>query len=191
MLKLLGYNSHNKEVPFLKKKLDSLEIDYSHLDTSKIKRDKNKNRNKLTAFSPEEVLKKDSGFSPNTVRNKFKQITKEEDYKCAVCGQLPFWNNKPLVLTMDHIDGNNKNHDISNLRWICPNCDRQSETYGRKHLRDENGNIINQPKRAEKILCPVCKENLMRYNSIMCKKCRREYDEKTGRDRKFEVSNER
>lgn len=190
LISLTGYNSHNKEVPTLKKKLDSLEIDYSHLDTNKCRRDKNKNRNKLTAFTTEEVLKKDSGFSQNTVRKRFKQITKDEDYKCAICGQEPFWNGKPLTLTLDHIDGNNQNHDVTNLRWLCPNCDRQTETFGRKHLRNENGEIIYQPKKPEKILCPICQKNLMCYNSTMCKDCRKKYDEETGRDRKFIVSKE-
>lgn len=57
------------------------------------------------------------------------------EYKCSICGQEPFWNNKPLTLTLDHIDGNNTNDILSNLRWVCPNCDRQLDTFGSKNKR--------------------------------------------------------
>ena len=45
-------------------------------------------------------------------------------YKCAICGQEPFWNGKPLTLTLDHINGKNHDDRLENLRWVCPNCDR-------------------------------------------------------------------
>ena len=32
---------------------------------------------------------------------------KKEDvpYKCSICGQEPFWNGKPLIMILDHING--------------------------------------------------------------------------------------
>ena len=52
--------------------------------------------------------------------------------KCSECGQLPFFNNKPLTLQLDHIDGNGRNNVESNLRLLCPNCHTQTPTWGRK-----------------------------------------------------------
>lgn len=40
---------------------------------------------------------------------------------------------KPLTLRLDHFDGDGGNHDIENLRFICPNCDSQSPTYGHRN----------------------------------------------------------
>ena len=57
------------------------------------------------------------------------------EYKCAICGQEPFWNGKKLTLTLDHINGNNKDDRLENLRWICPNCDRQLDTFGAKNIK--------------------------------------------------------
>lgn len=53
--------------------------------------------------------------------------------QCVECGQLPIHNNRPLVLQLDHIDGNSDNNAVSNLRLLCPNCHTQTETYGSKN----------------------------------------------------------
>jgi hypothetical protein len=51
---------------------------------------------------------------------------------------LPVWNGLPIVLQLDHIDGDNTNNLIPNLRIICPNCHTQTETYSNKK-RKTNG----------------------------------------------------
>ena len=68
----------------------------------------------------------------------------EVEYKCLVCG-INSWNNKKIVLELDHKDGNNKNNRIENLRLLCPNCHSQTKNfrsknikiYGKKVLDDE------------------------------------------------------
>lgn len=50
--------------------------------------------------------------------------------KCQGCF-LSTWLEKPLVLEVDHIDGNNKNNTIDNLRVLCPNCHSQTPTWKR------------------------------------------------------------
>lgn len=51
---------------------------------------------------------------------------------CSECGQPNTWNNKPLTLQLDHIDGNSDNNQLSNLRLLCPNCHTQTVTHGSK-----------------------------------------------------------
>ena len=61
----------------------------------------------------------------------YKRYLKEKcGDKCTECGQTSTWNNKPLMLQLDHIDGNSDNNLISNLRLLCPNCHTQTETFG-------------------------------------------------------------
>lgn len=57
---------------------------------------------------------------------------------CSLCGLEPVWQGRPLVHQVDHIDGNNKNHEISNLRLLCPNCHTQTDTYGAKNIGRNN-----------------------------------------------------
>ena len=51
---------------------------------------------------------------------------------CFECKQSVIWNNKPLVLQLDHIDGDSDNNYPSNLRLLCPNCHTQTENFGSK-----------------------------------------------------------
>jgi hypothetical protein len=41
--------------------------------------------------------------------------------KCSNCGFIPIHR---CQLDVDHIDGNNKNNEISNLQTLCANCHR-------------------------------------------------------------------
>lgn len=49
--------------------------------------------------------------------------------QCSICGQLPEWNGKPLVLQLDHINGVWNDNRIANLRILCGHCHSQTTTY--------------------------------------------------------------
>jgi len=53
-------------------------------------------------------------------------------YECSECG-INEWNNKELSLHLDHINGKNGDHRLENLRFLCPNCHSQTETYTGKN----------------------------------------------------------
>jgi Zn finger protein HypA/HybF involved in hydrogenase expression len=50
--------------------------------------------------------------------------------KCECCGLENLWNGNPINLQLDHINGNNKDNRLENLRIICPNCHSQTSTFG-------------------------------------------------------------
>ena len=62
-------------------------------------------------------------------------------YKCAICKIGPEWQGKPMPLILDHINGVNDDHRISNLRFVCSNCDCQLPTYKSKNRFKEGTEV--------------------------------------------------
>lgn len=87
----------------------------------------------------ENVFCKDSTASQYRLREWYLK-GKYTEYKCSICGLPPFWNDHELSLTLDHINGYNHDNRLENLRWICPNCDRQLSTFGNKSAKEQNKN---------------------------------------------------
>ncbi len=50
------------------------------------------------------------------------------EYKCDICS-IDTWNGKKLPLDLDHINGINDDHRKDNLRYLCPNCHSQTDTF--------------------------------------------------------------
>lgn len=74
-------------------------------------------------------------------------IMDDQDDKCAICDNLPVWNDAPIVFILDHISGNSEDNSRENLRLICPNCDSQLDTYKAKNTG--NGRAWRRQRYAE------------------------------------------
>lgn len=62
-------------------------------------------------------------------------------YEC-VCGNTGEWMGKKLALQLDHINGDRLDNRVENLRFLCPNCHSQTETFAGRSCRKEGWNKI-------------------------------------------------
>lgn len=83
-------------------------------------------------YTMKEILTKDSNYVAISCLKKRLVNEGYLQYKCACCG-ITEWQGKPITLQLDHINGDNRDHRIENLRFLCPNCHSQTETYAGKN----------------------------------------------------------
>jgi len=159
VLRAIGLKAKGKNFQTAKKYIQLWQLDTSHFDR-KNKKALNKARANIKRMSNEEIFIENSFYSTSVIKRRILD-KKLIEYKCAECG-INSWKDKELSLHIDHINGINTDHRIENLRFLCPNCHSQTETYCGKNMRDIRKSKIN--------LCTDCKCEIY-YTSIRCSNC--------------------
>ena len=110
----------------LKKRINELNLSVDHFGKL--------NKQSSTArYALEEILVENSSYH-NISRLKIRLINEGYlEYKCACCGNTGQWLGKKLSLQLDHINGINNDHRIKNLRFLCPNCHSQTNSFAGKN----------------------------------------------------------
>jgi 5-methylcytosine-specific restriction endonuclease McrA len=112
--------------------IDKLKIDTSHFkDASELRKSRSIHKKVLT----------DAEFfiiHPRKPAQTKKRLKKYKKYECESCKLSDSWNNKLLILQIDHINGNSEDNRLENLRFLCPNCHTQTDTYAGRSSRDSS-----------------------------------------------------
>jgi 5-methylcytosine-specific restriction endonuclease McrA len=102
----------------------------SHSCAAKISNASRTRKEKLTKpTAHDKALKR---FQEGLIEHRFtirKCLIDTAGNTCSICGIVNVWQNKNLVLVVDHIDGNASNNMPTNLRLLCPNCNSQTDTF--------------------------------------------------------------
>lgn len=127
-LRSLGLTtSGGSSTDILKRRIEELNCDISHFG-SKPK----SNGGSHPTYLLDEILIENSNYA-NIARLKSRLVSEGRlEYKCAICG-ISEWRGLPLSLHLDHENGVNNDHRIENLRFLCPNCHSQTDTYAGKN----------------------------------------------------------
>lgn len=79
-------------------------------------------------YKSEEIFCENSQVSRSRIKKLLISLSLAE-YVCGICNMDPIWNGKSLSLHIDHINGIRNDNRLENLRFLCPNCHSQTETY--------------------------------------------------------------
>lgn len=174
LARLLGYSVQSGSLRRIKQKIKDLQLDDSHI---RFNTNKYISKGSFDYKNTKDVLVQHSNVNLNNHWKK--RLIKEGILKnnCYLCGLEPIWNGKKLVLQLDHINGDNRDHRALNLRLLCPNCHSQTLTFSR---------IKNDPnKPLKKRYCIQCNTLLTKIYGLYCTDC---FSLKRAESRKFNIS---
>jgi predicted RNA-binding Zn-ribbon protein involved in translation (DUF1610 family) len=136
----------------LKKKIEEFQIDISHFTGQRWQSSPNQKNNIISRekYDLNTIFVKNSPVTQKVLRG-YVERHNVLKYECEQCGCDGHWQNGIISLELDHIDGDNTNNEITNLRYLCPNCHALTETYrGRnKALKNKCVEDIHQPPKSE------------------------------------------
>lgn len=136
ILRDIGFRSwSSNHYNCLKKRLKEEEINFNHIVGGHLNNfNRKNNRIKLSKENAlKQIFIENSTYHQKTIRNYVLHLCLIK-FQCD-CGNEGRWNNKKLSLQLDHINGIKKDNRLENLRFLCPNCHSQTDTFGCKNIK--------------------------------------------------------
>lgn len=127
-LSKLGVKPAGGNYDVFRKAVKYFNLDTSHFEGQSWSKDKK--------IGPRRSLKKYLSNEYSIQSNKLRIRLLHEgifDHICQICNSTK-WNDQPIPLELDHINGDNKDNSLSNIRLICPNCHAQTSNYRGKNI---------------------------------------------------------
>lgn len=129
-----GIISKGGNTATIKRWVKEFDIDTSHFHRKRV--------SAKTFPSFDEIFKENSTID----RNYAKQCILRHEifkYECRKCGCDGTWQDEKLTLHIEHKNGVNNDHRLTNLEFLCPNCHSQTSTFGGKNSHKRNEVSIN------------------------------------------------
>lgn len=158
VLRILGRNRTGSSNQCVQKRIKNANLDISHFKKHCIQKRNNKkiDYNEILIFDYNILNRRDAKQLRRCL------IESGRQYCCEKCGLID-WNNEKIILEIDHIDGNWRNNTPENLRFLCPNCHSQTETF----YNQKTNRCIEcyKPIHSNSTRCNKCSSKLVGLNS--------------------------
>lgn len=175
--RLLDVRGGGTSYKMVRKVIEELNLDISHWETKKPGR-------QGKTIPLEEILVKDSNYTHTASLKKRLIRAGVLEYYCHTCG-IRDWQGKYIGLHLDHINGDDKDNRLNNIRLLCPNCHAQTPTFGVKGKKERNYAELKRAIKAgrKKIknkynFCEQCGKGITR-EAKLCKSCHGKVREKS------------
>ena len=130
------------------------------IDLRKYKSNKNKNVIEFLK-QKQNVLVSESQYNRRFVK-KYLIECGLKDYVCSECSNTGTHNNKQLVLQLDHINGINDDNRVENLRFLCPNCHSQTDTFAGRNIKTKTSTVSKV-----KTITPKCRKITLSKDEVL------------------------
>lgn len=103
----------------------------------------NQSKTDIPVLTCDQVFRKGSLCSTKTLKNYLFHFKLMEN-RCKLCNIIDLWNDQPISLHLDHINGDNSDNELTNLRLLCPNCHSQTDTYCSRNKKREKKSVSDE-----------------------------------------------
>jgi|LakMenEpi03Aug12_release.lakeMendotaPanAssembly.Ray.scaffolds.fasta_scaffold412870_2 hypothetical protein len=130
----LGLRSAGGNFKTIKNYIENYKIDTSHFESDELRITKLKELSKENKIDLNLILVENSTYNRSSLK---KRLVDEKilEYKCEKCSNIGEWLGEKITLQLDHKNGVFNDNRIENLRFLCPNCHSQTDTFAGKKIK--------------------------------------------------------
>jgi len=141
VLRYLGLNQAGGTHAHISRTIKRFELDTSHF----VRRASGGHHRRL---SPGQILVRIPRGSRRTQPHLLRRALSEigRPYCCELCKNAGTWMGRALQLVIDHVDGDYHNNEADNLRYLCPNCHAQTDSFAGRS-KNKYAHVLPDPVR--------------------------------------------
>jgi Zn finger protein HypA/HybF involved in hydrogenase expression len=138
----LGLRNAGGNFKTIKNYIENYGIDVTHFESDELRIIKMREYGEKNKINLDMILIENSTYNRTSLKKRLVQ-DKILEYKCEKCSNIGNWMGENITLQLDHKNGVFNDNRIENLRFLCPNCHSQTDTFAGKKLKIKKNQSVN------------------------------------------------